>query len=93
VGVSSDGRWVITAGEASQRYIPGELQVNEVKTGIVKTFEGHSTGITCIDISMDSKLLASGSWDHTVRIWSLESGELVAGLFASVDFASGVGAE
>ncbi|KAJ8592448.1 WD40 repeat-like protein, partial [Rhizopogon salebrosus TDB-379] len=44
--------------------------------------------IACIDISMDSKLLASGFWDGTVRIWSLDTGELVAGPFDG--FPSGV---
>lgn len=28
--------------------------------------------ITCIDISVDSTLLASGSLDFTVRMWSLD---------------------
>jgi WD40 repeat protein len=69
-----------------------KVKANEVKTGSVKTFEGHSAGITCIDISMDSKLLASGSRDRTVRIWSLNTGELVAGPFDSVDFPDAVGA-
>ena len=84
VAVSSDGRWVVTGGHG--------VKANEVKTGSVKTFEGHSRWITCIDISMDSKLLASGSWDGTVRIWSMDTDELVAGPFASGDFRTGVGA-
>jgi WD40 repeat protein len=87
VAVSSDGRWVVTAGGMMHK-----VKVNEVKTGSVKTLEGHSRGITCIDISMDSKLLASGSWDGRVRIWSLDTDELVAGPFGSGDFPSGVGA-
>ncbi|KAJ8596235.1 WD40 repeat-like protein [Rhizopogon salebrosus TDB-379] len=76
VAISRDGRWVVTAGELGGVY---KVRANEVKTGSVKTFEGHSQWIICIDISMDSKLLASGSWDHTVRIWSLDTGELVCG--------------
>jgi WD40 repeat protein len=43
VAVSSDGRWVVTAGgEVYPHDIPGELKVYEMKTGIVKRFEGHS---------------------------------------------------
>jgi WD40 repeat protein len=83
VAVSSDGRWVVTGGHG--------VKANEVKTGSVKTFEGHSLRIACIDISMDSKLLASGSWDSTVRIWSLDT-ELVAGPFYSVAFPGPVDA-
>jgi WD40 repeat protein len=90
VAVSSDGRWVVTGGEVNSHDIPGELKANEVKTGIVKRFEGHSLGITCIDISMDSKLLASGSWDGTARIWNLETSELVAGPFKCIEGRAGV---
>jgi len=75
VAVSRDGRWVITV------IAGGEVKACEVKTGIVKTFEDHPQGIACIDISMDSKLLANGSWDGTTRIWSLDTGKLVAGPF------------
>jgi WD40 repeat protein len=87
VAVSSDGRWVVT-GELGGVH---KIKANEVKTGSVKTFDGHSRGITCIDISMDSKLLASGSWDRTVRIWSLDTGEPVAGPFDTVGFPGAVG--
>jgi WD40 repeat protein len=86
VAVSSNGRWVVTAGGLGGVH---KVKANEVKTRSVKTFEGHSLEITCIDISMDSKLLASGSRDSTVRIWSLDTGELVAGPFHSVDFPRG----
>ncbi|KAG2343557.1 WD40 repeat-like protein [Suillus weaverae] len=78
VAVSRDGRWVVTGG---REYHGGELKACEVETGIVKILEGHSGGITCIDISADSTLLASGSGDCTARIWNLETGKLVAGPF------------
>jgi len=83
VAVSRDGRWVITAGGNS--WIDSdppnaELKVWEIKTRITKTFRGHSQRVTCIDISADGKLLASGSTE-TVRIWDLDTGKLVAGPF------------
>ncbi|OAX39077.1 WD40 repeat-like protein [Rhizopogon vinicolor AM-OR11-026] len=84
VAVSGDSRWVVTAG--GEYYdIPGELKAWEVDTGIVKAFHGDSEHITCMDISADSMLLASGSnsedqIDHP-RIWSLDTGKLVAGPF------------
>jgi WD40 repeat protein len=89
VAVSSNGRWVVTAGRLGLGV--HKVKTNEVKTGSVKTFEGHSE-IACIDISMDSKLLASGSWDGTVRIRSLDTGELVVGPIDSVGFPGTVGA-
>jgi WD40 repeat protein len=85
VAVSSDGRWVVT-GELGGVH---KVKANEVKTGSVTTFKGHSPWIICIDISMDSKLLASVSWDGT-SIWSLNTGELVAGPFHGVYFPGAV---
>jgi WD40 repeat protein len=90
VAVSRDAHCVITAGGNPFRGCPGELKACEVDTGIVKTFDGHSESITCIDISMDSKQLASGSSDRTARIWSLDTGELVAGPFEHVDWVGAV---
>jgi len=75
VGVSRDGRWVVTACQ--------EVKVSEVETGIVRTFhDDEDEQIDRIDISMDSKLLAGGSVDHCQAwIWRLDTGELVAGPF------------
>jgi WD40 repeat protein len=94
VAVSRDSRWVITAGgkRLVGRPVTGplnELKAWEIKTGVVRTFEGHSQAIACIDISVDSKLLASGSDDSTARIWNLDTGKLVAGPF---ECATGAGA-
>jgi WD40 repeat protein len=80
VAVSRDGRWAVTCGGDGNH---GELKACEVEIGIVKTFEGHSREITCIDISADNTWLASGSWAYTARIWNLETGKLVAGPFKS----------
>ncbi|KAG2052695.1 WD40 repeat-like protein [Suillus hirtellus] len=69
VGVSRDGRWVVTV-------VDGVLKVCEVETGIVRTFHD---GCNCIDISVNN-LLAGVSYDG-IRIWSLDTSELVAGPF------------
>jgi cytochrome c len=39
-----------------------------------RVFEGHSAPIVSLSISTDGVKLASASWDHTVRIWSLVDG-------------------
>ncbi|OJA08186.1 hypothetical protein AZE42_08610 [Rhizopogon vesiculosus] len=87
VAVSGDSRWVVTAGGDLDH---GELKAWEADTGIVKTFHGHSQRVTCIDISADGMLLASGSGDKTTRIWSLHTGKLVAGPFKSADQAGAI---
>ncbi|KAG2060311.1 WD40 repeat-like protein, partial [Suillus hirtellus] len=87
VAVSRNGRWVVAGGGDLES---AELKAYEVETGIVRTFEGHSCEITCIDISMDNTLLASGSDDETTRIWNLDTGKLVAGPFESIDLVGAV---
>jgi WD40 repeat protein len=72
VGVSRDGRWIVTAGF--------EVKVSEVETGIVRIFHKGKL-ITWIDISADSKLVVGGSINHEGWIWRLDTGELVAGPF------------
>ncbi|KAG1837739.1 hypothetical protein C8R48DRAFT_667020 [Suillus tomentosus] len=81
VMISRDGRWVVTASDE-------ELKVSEVQTGIVRTF--HTGRITCIDISADSTLLASGSYNGIARIWSLHTGKLVSGPFKFSDDIPGL---
>jgi len=67
VAVSSDSRWVIVGGRDRDRNDVGELKACEVETGMMQTFEGHSRIVSCIDVSVDNRLLASGSFDHTAR--------------------------
>jgi len=105
VAVSKDGRWVVTASRDDGG--PWELKAHEVEKGVAKTlaYEGQSSKVLngpeilnspghvlCIDISADSKLVASasqGGWGShgvtgAVRIWSLETGKLVAGPLESL---------
>jgi cytochrome c len=39
-----------------------------------RVFEGHTAPIASLAVSPDGARLASASWDHTVRIWSLAGG-------------------
>ncbi|MDB9375600.1 WD40 repeat domain-containing protein [Nodularia sphaerocarpa] len=41
------------------------------------TLTGHSHIVSSLAMSADGKLLVSGSWDQTIKIWHLETGKLV----------------
>lgn len=41
----------------------------------VKTFEGHTDGITCLQFNQ--KYLMTGSYDATVKIWRVDTGECI----------------
>ncbi|HAZ46299.1 MAG TPA: hypothetical protein DDW76_03870 [Cyanobacteria bacterium UBA11369] len=43
----------------------------------VQTLTGHSDTVESVAISPDGKTLASGSLDHSIRLWSLATGELL----------------
>lgn len=42
-----------------------------------KVISGHTHFVWNVAFSPDSRLLASGSWDRTIRLWSTETGELL----------------
>ncbi|KAK1249768.1 hypothetical protein MKX08_009771 [Trichoderma sp. CBMAI-0020] len=47
------------------------------KTGrcSIRTFKGHENGITCLQF--DHNILATGSYDTTIKIWNVETGECI----------------
>ncbi|MGY8678433.1 c-type cytochrome [Bradyrhizobium sp. UFLA05-153] len=68
VAFLGEGR-VATAGADGQIAIwtPGRPQPDRV-------FEGHTGPIVGLAVSPDASKLASASWDHTVRLWTLSDG-------------------
>jgi WD40 repeat protein len=38
-------------------------------------FPGHEDAVNSISFSPDGKTIASGSWDKTIKLWNIESGE------------------
>ena len=63
-----------------KRCIPNWLvrlpKVQENWSPALQTLKGHSDIVSTITFSQDGKLLASGSFDHTIRIWDTSSGAL-----------------
>ncbi|MEJ6486735.1 WD40 repeat domain-containing protein [Nostoc punctiforme UO1] len=46
----------------------------------IKTLNGHLESVLSVAISPNGKMLASGSRDHTIKLWNLTTGELLTTL-------------
>ncbi|KAI1344181.1 WD40 repeat-like protein [Xylariaceae sp. FL0016] len=44
----------------------------------IKTFAGqHTNGVTCLQFDDNNNLLITGSYDSTIKLWNIESGEVI----------------
>jgi WD40 repeat protein len=46
----------------------------------IRTLEGHANSVSAIAMSPDGKILASGSFDRTIKLWHLGTGALITTL-------------
>ena len=56
----------------------------------LQTLEGHSGSVSAVVFSPDGKLLASASWDDTVRLWDPATGASLQTLEGHLDSVSAV---
>ena len=71
--VSQDGHWLATSPVGG---LPHEIIVSDASTLKQRArLVGHKADIWSLAFSHDSRLLASASWDGTVKIWQLASGQ------------------
>jgi WD40 repeat protein len=49
--------------------------MKEIDFGEMTPLRGHTNGIVSAVFSSDGKKILSGSWDCTIRIWNVSSGE------------------
>jgi WD40 repeat protein len=47
------------------------------KEALKMTLEGHSTQVISVAISSDNSKIVSGSSDHTIKVWDLNTGRLL----------------
>jgi WD40 repeat protein len=66
-----DGRRVaLRSGHAVQL-----LDISSAKPTKVAALQGHTNYLTCLAFSPNGRMLASGSYDNTVRLWHLEGAQ------------------
>ncbi len=51
---------------------------------VLKEFKGHTDYVRGVAISVDGGKIVSGSDDKTVRVWSMETGEVSAPLLGAL---------
>lgn len=88
VGLAPDGTWVAAAD------LVGGMRLWTLPDGVLKhrfergsgrgqaagSRDGHSNAIYSIDASTDGRRFATGSYDRTVRLWSVATGDLLSRL-------------
>lgn len=74
---SPDGNWVVSGGRNG---VLEAFATNRPFKPRTNSFKGHTGDIWSVAVSPDNKLIASGGRDQTIRLWNLESGELIVTL-------------
>ena len=54
------------------------------------TLKGDSTGVLSVAFSPDGQTLASGSWDNTIKLWNLTTGQVIRTLKGHSDWVRAV---
>ncbi len=86
---SPDGKLLAVAG--GQPSARGDLRLFDVKTGqLLANLGGHADVVNCVAFTNDGKMLASASFDKTVRIWDIAAHQLKQTLSSHSDFVYSV---
>lgn len=71
-----DGESIIVTSDRLRSAVLFEI-TKDLRLKRTREFKGHSGIITTMDISPDGRVLATGSEEQTVRLWSIAEGKLL----------------
>ena len=63
---------ILLAPDGSQATIAKSVQAQEEP---LRTLEGHTDRVLSVAFSPEGQMLASGSWDETVKLWRVSDGQ------------------
>jgi len=74
---SPDSR-ILAAGncvDSSTKEVSGIIHLWDIRAReVLHTLRGHERATECVAFSPDGGILASGSWDETMRLWDVQTG-------------------
>ncbi|MHC5721230.1 MAG: WD40 repeat domain-containing protein, partial [Nostoc sp.] len=88
IAISPDGKRIVSGGITTPT-----MKIWDLRTQLMLTLNlesGHSLPVETVAISSDSRLIASGSDDHTIKLWDLHKLKLLDTITAHSEFVSKV---
>ena len=76
VAFAPDGKSLLTVSSGNNSFMPGtESNIAclwDLKGNQLQSFKGHEGSINSIAFSPDGKMIITGSWDKTARLWEIK---------------------
>lgn len=70
--------------------LPNTTNTNGAEWRCVQTLVGHLGEVNSLAISPGSHILASGSWDNTIKVWQLANGKLIHTLKGHLGYVTSI---
>jgi guanine nucleotide-binding protein subunit beta-2-like 1 protein len=78
IACSFEAKNMLVSGSRDKKVMIWELTPSEEVPGYArKCLSGHSGPVSDVVVSTDGQFALSGSWDHTMRLWDLATGQSV----------------
>lgn len=80
MAVTGDRKLIATGGDEQDPTV----HIRDLESGtLLRTIRGHQDSVTSLTFSPRGNVLASGSWDQTIRLWRVDDGALLRTLQGS----------